>query len=272
MNNSSPLRSFQPFILLVDADNISPDLFHHIIQKIEIWGTITIRRIYGNQDVLLSQKWKELCLQYALQPIPHIGVPGAKNATDIALTVDAMDLLWLHKEHMPQFCLVTGDQDFTALVLRLRSQGCTVYCIGKATKSEALARACTHFLPTEQFSATKVTVLPAANAPQAPATAPDQAQPGTIQPSKTPPQQPLLDLALLQLLLQAVEKICAEKPVEWITLTQLGVMLKQLDNNFHAKAYGYKNLRKLMLSQTTLFENREQGPHLEVRLKQQYSK
>jgi uncharacterized LabA/DUF88 family protein len=126
------------YSLLVDADNTSVDLFPQIMQKIEAWGTMTIRRVYGNQETLLSQKWKDLCLHYALQPIPHIGISGAKNATDIALTVDAMDVLWLYKETITSFCLVTGDQDFTALVLRLRSQGCKVYCIGKPSKAEAL--------------------------------------------------------------------------------------------------------------------------------------
>jgi hypothetical protein len=142
---------YQMFALLIDADNTSVDLFPQMMHYIEVWGTMTIRRVYGNQETLLSHKWKELCLRYALQPMLHLGRPGAKNATDIALTVDAMDLLWLCNESMLSFCLLTGGQDVTALVLRLRNQGCHVYYIGKLSKAEALAKACITFLSIEQL-------------------------------------------------------------------------------------------------------------------------
>jgi len=150
---AEPLRSFThtqllpSFALLIEADNTSIELFPMIMNQVEIWGSVTLRRAYGNQETLLSQKWKELCLLYALQPMGHIGISGVKNATDIALTVDAMDLL--HTQAIRCFCLVTGDQDFTALVLRLRSYGCQVYCIGKPSKADALAEVCTGFVPVE---------------------------------------------------------------------------------------------------------------------------
>jgi hypothetical protein len=132
-SEADPLRSFArptlppSFALLIDADNTSVELFPTIMKQVETWGSVTLRRAYGNQETLLGQKWKDLCLLYALQPMVHIGISGVKNATDIALTVDAMDLL--HTQAIRCFCLVTGDQDFTALVLRLRSYGCQVYCI-----------------------------------------------------------------------------------------------------------------------------------------------
>src|SRR5205807_2530924 len=119
----------------------SADLFPQIIKRAERWGKITVRQVYGNQETLQGRKWKDLCLRYALQPVPHVAISGAKNATDIALTVGAMDLL--HYNDVTTFCLVTGDQDFTPLVLRLRNQDCLVYCIGRPAKSEALSKVCT---------------------------------------------------------------------------------------------------------------------------------
>jgi uncharacterized protein (TIGR00288 family) len=145
MRKQSQSSPSHVFALLIDADNTSIDLFPQMMQHIANWGTVTIRQVYGNHETLLSPKWKEACLQYALQPLVHVGISGAKNATDIALTVGAMDLLY--KEDIASFCLVTGDQDFTALVLRLRSQGCQVYCIGRPSKAEALAKVCTELDP-----------------------------------------------------------------------------------------------------------------------------
>jgi uncharacterized LabA/DUF88 family protein len=251
------------FILLIDADNTSADLFPQIIQKAEMWGIITVRHVHGNQETLLSPKWKALCLQYALQPILHMGISGAKNATDIALTVDAMDLLWVQKEHTPAFCLVTGDQDFTALVLRLRSQGCAVYCIGKTTKAEALTKVCTQFIPIGQFSPSPEVALPKAAPPQKKPLTPKKEKPKVREP------QPPLDPALLQFLIGTIEKLSTEEHGEWISIPRLGARLKLLNPQFQAKSAGYKNLPALIESQTEVFEHRRLGVHLEVRVKKQ---
>src|SRR6266852_1066733 len=193
--------------LLIDADNTSVDLFPQIMKEVEAWGKITMRRVYGNQETLLSQKWKDLCLQYALQPIPHVGISGAKNATDIALTVDAMDLLY--KEAPTSFCLVTGDQDFTALVLRLRSQGYAVYCIGRPSKADALTKVCTQFLSLEQFAPSASSSKKTAKAGTKEAKAVSSA------PLKTGTSH--LDQALTELLTTTVTNLGKAKQLEWIS-------------------------------------------------------
>jgi uncharacterized protein (TIGR00288 family) len=239
---ADPLRSFThpplfpSFALLIDADNTSVELFPTMMKQVETWGSVTLRRVYGNQETLLSQKWKELCLLYALQPMVHIGISGVKNATDIALTVDAMDLL--HTQSIRRFCLVTGDQDFTALVLRLRSYGCQVYCIGKPSKADALAKVCTDFVPVEL-------------------------------PSSPPAKKSPLDSTLTLLLTQAMEELIQEKQLEWVPVPHLGSRLKRLDGTYTAKAYGYKSTPALCQARTDLFETRPGGSHLEVRLRQE---
>ena len=252
-SNKLPMQS-HAFALLIDADNISVDLFPQIMKKVEAWGKITIRQIYGNQETLLSQKWKDLCLQHALQPIPHVGISGAKNATDIALTVGAMDLLY--KESIASFCLVTGDQDFTSLILRLRSQGCQVYCIGRPSKAEALAKVCTEFISVECFSASVVFSQKQVKTTQK-----------RSQPAEVPTSKSHRDPALTQLLTRAAGKIMEEKKLEWVSLPRLGSCLKQLNPQFQAKTYGHKSLPELIKTRTDLFEIRTQGNHLEVRLK-----
>lgn len=239
---ADPVRGFthpphlSSFALLIDADNTSIELFPTIMKQVETWGSVTLRRVYGNQETLLGQKWKDLCLLYALQPMVHIGISGVKNATDIALTVDAMDLL--HTQAIRRFCLVTGDQDFTALVLRLRSYGCQVYCIGKPSKADALAKVSTDFIPVET-------------------------------PSLSPVKKSPLDATLTFLLIQAMEEFIKEKQLEWVPVPHLGSRLKRLDGTYTAKAYGYKSTPALCQARTDLFETRPRDGHLEVRLKQE---
>jgi len=261
------------FALLIDADNTAVESLPKILQKAESWGTLTLRRAYGNQETLFGQKWKDLCLQYALQPMPHLEISGIKNATDIALAVDAMDLL--HTQAMRKFCLVTGDQGFTALVLRLRNYGCLVYCIGKPSKANALARVCTDFFPMEQISEPAISAEMPSNQPitvvqktkvksvppaQKTKTIPKQSPPKKQAANKSP-----LDSTLTLLLTRAATDLIREKKLEWIPVALLGGRLHQIDAKFAAKTYGKKSLPDLCKARTDLFENRPKGNHLEVR-------
>lgn len=254
MRNDPTSTTGESLALLIDADNTSPDVFPQIMQKVEELGKATIRRVYGNTETLLSQKWKDFCLHYALQPVHHVGISGAKNATDIALTVDAMDVLY--KEPVARFCLVTSDQDFTALVLRLRSQGCQVYCIGKPSKADALPKVCTEFISVEQFA--KPTVRPEEIVKEV-----QKELESTSQKTGKPEH----DAALTKLLVHAATKIMAEKKLEWVSVPRLGTCLKVLDTQFKAKTYGYKSLPELVKGRDDIFDVRKQGDHLEVRLK-----
>lgn len=280
------------FAFLIDADNTGVEAFPEIIKKAETWGILTLRRAYGNQEALLGQKWKDLCLQYAVQPMVHLGISGVKNATDIALAVDAMDLF--HTQAIRQFCLVTGDQDFTALVLRLRSYGCQVYCIGKPSK--ALAKVCTAFFSLEDLlepisvvyetlatastlaKKTPAKVATPAKQKQATASTPAKKTPATVAiPAKQKTAQsktevnaakkPVADPHLTHLLIQAMTDIMRETSLEWILASRLGVRTKQLDPQFEAKTYGQKNFPLLCKARPDLFEWRPKGTHLEVRLR-----
>lgn len=287
-NEANPFQSlsqrFVPpaFALLIDADNTAVETFPEIVKKAEIWGTLTLRRAYGNQETLLGQKWKDLCLQYALQPMLHLEISGVKNATDIALVVDAIDLF--HTQAIRQFCLVTGDQGFTSLILRLRSYGCQVYCIGKPSKGAALAKVSTEFfpmsdlleplaaIPETQAKATtparKTQVKATTPAKKTETTAATSAKKKAVQPikaeiAKKSPHDP----DLTHLLIQAMTDLRQEIKLEWIPVARLGGRLKQLNAQFEAKAYGQKTLPTLCKARTDLFECRPKGAHLEVRLK-----
>ena len=254
MNSKASSTQDNSLALLVDVDNTPLDIFPQIMKKVETLGKATIRRAYGNTETLTSKKWKDVCLQYALQPVHHVGVSGVKNATDIALTVEAMDILY--KETVASFCLVTGDQDFTALILRLRSGGHKVYCIGRPSKSEALNKACTEFISTEQL-VNSVSVLEKIT----------KTVKKELHLTRPEAKNPHPNSTLTKLLKEAIKKIMDKKSVEWVLVSQLGSSIKQLDPQFAAKTYGQKSLAELVKTRTDILDVRQQGDELEVRLK-----
>ena len=139
-----------PVALLIDGDNIACDLVGPILIEAGKFGGVVIRRVYGNWAQPSMQRWKEVSQFYSIQQMHHVEVNAyQKNATDIALVVDAMDLLY--KDHIDHFCIVTSDSDYTPLAERLRSEGCFVLGIGRTTTSPSFSRACTTFLTTEQL-------------------------------------------------------------------------------------------------------------------------
>ena len=257
------------FAFLIDADNTSVESFPEMINKAETLGILTLRRAYGNQQTLFGQKWKDLCLHYALQPMIHLGISGVKNATDIALVVDAMDLF--HTQAIRRFCLVTGDQDFTALVLRLRSYGCQVYGIGKPSK--ALATVCNAFFPLGDLREPRsvgreIQDTAATTAKKAQEKAPPSAKQITapFTANDNPAKKSFDDPDLTHLLTQAMTEVMQETSLEWILASRLGARIKQLDPQFEAKTYGQKNFPLLCKARPDIFEWRPKGTHLEIRL------
>src|SRR6266568_7525391 len=112
-------------------------------------GGVTIRRVYGNWSALSMQPWKKSMTLHAIEPRSNLSTKSGHNATDIALVIGAMDLLYQGIRH---FCLVAGDSDYVPLVLRLRQDGCTILGIGMPNALLALREACTRFLSTEQLT------------------------------------------------------------------------------------------------------------------------
>ncbi len=149
--------------LLIDGENTSPEMIMPILTEAGKFGMITIRRVYGKASAL--QSWQNVLTQYALRPIYQTPTSSTKNATDIALVIDAMDLL--HTAQVDGFCLVASDSDYTPLVTRLREAGCLVVGMGKPNAPIALVRACTFFVITEPPAANQFT-SPAPNGSQPP--------------------------------------------------------------------------------------------------------
>lgn len=133
--------------VLIDADNISSHYIKAMMQEVARYGTPTIKRIYGDWTRPNLGSWKKVLLDYALTPIQQFGYTTGKNATDSALIIDAMDILY--GDQVDAFCLVSSDSDFTRLATRLREAGKLVYGIGEEKTPNAFIAACDKFIYLE---------------------------------------------------------------------------------------------------------------------------
>ncbi len=132
------------FAVLIDADNVSPDRFEKIFDEIGKFGVATYRRIYGNWAEYNRNSLKEKLLKYALTPVQQFSYITGKNATDITMVIDAMDILY--KGDVDGFCIVSNDSDFTRLALRLRESGMCVIGMGDDIAPASFRTACTLFM------------------------------------------------------------------------------------------------------------------------------
>lgn len=131
------------FAVLIDADNISSKYAATIFEELEKFGLSTYRRIYGNWSK--SNGWNEgLLLEYSIMPVQQFSYTTGKNATDMAMVIDSMDILYKNK--VQGFCLVTSDSDFTRLAMRLREENMFVLGMGESKTPLALTRACNKFM------------------------------------------------------------------------------------------------------------------------------
>lgn len=131
------------FAVLIDADNISSKFAATIFEELEKYGLSTYRRIYGNWSK--ANGWSEgMLLEYSIMPVQQFSYTTGKNATDMAMVIDAMDILFKNK--VQGFCLVTSDSDFTRLAMRLREENMFVLGMGESKTPVALTRACNKFI------------------------------------------------------------------------------------------------------------------------------
>ena len=129
--------------VLIDADNISSKYAATIFEELENYGLSTYRRIYGNWS--RSNGWTEgILLEHSIMPVQQFSYTTGKNATDMAMVIDAMDILYKNK--VQGFCLVTSDSDFTRLAMRLREENMFVLGMGESKTPQALTRACNKFI------------------------------------------------------------------------------------------------------------------------------
>ncbi len=140
-------ESTRKLAVLIDADNAQPSVIENLLAEIAKYGVANVKRIYGDWTSPQLKGWKEVLLNFSIQPIQQFGYTKGKNATDSALIIDAMDLLY--SEEFDGFCLISSDSDFTKLAARIRESGLSVYGFGEKKTPDPFVAACDKFIYTE---------------------------------------------------------------------------------------------------------------------------
>ncbi|ALS60035.1 Maebl [Pandoraea norimbergensis] len=134
-------------VVLIDADNAAPAIVEGLLTEVAKYGVASVKRIYGDWTKPNLDGWKKCLLEYSIQPIQQFRYTVGKNATDSAMIIDAMDLLYTGR--FDGFCLVSSDSDFTRLASRIREQGLIVYGFGERKTPQPFVTACDKFIYTE---------------------------------------------------------------------------------------------------------------------------
>ena len=137
--------------VLIDADNAQPSTVEGLLAEIAKYGTANVKRIYGNWTDEKLKGWKATLLEHSIQPMQQFAYTTGKNATDSAMIIDAMDLLYTG--NFDGFCIVSSDSDFTRLASRLRESGLVVYGFGEKKTPKPFVAACDKFIYTEVLRA-----------------------------------------------------------------------------------------------------------------------
>ncbi|MHC1728595.1 MAG: NYN domain-containing protein [Syntrophobacteraceae bacterium] len=144
---SSETSAQNRLAVLIDADNANPSITEGLLAEIAKYGIASVKRIYGDWTTPQLGSWKAVLLEHSIQPIQQFRYTTGKNATDSAMIIDAMDLLYTRR--FEGFCLVSSDSDFTRLASRIREEGCLVLGFGEKKTPRPFVSACDRFIFTE---------------------------------------------------------------------------------------------------------------------------
>ena len=223
---TEPISTNESIALLIDADNAPAAKIDFIIAELATYGVVNIRRAYGNWTKSGLSGWEKVLHEYAIQPVQHFDIVKGKNASDMALLIEAMDILYT--KDVGTFCLVSSDCDFTPLVLRLRSDGKQVIGFGDKKAPSPFVASCTRFLYLDDDKRIKKTQHDRA------ATANDLKR----------------DAKLMKMLKNAVESSAGDDG--WATLGAVGTRI-QNQGSFDSRNYGFSKLSGLFAA-IDLFE------------------
>lgn len=230
--------------VLVDADNIPPAKIGAVLTEVAQFGTASVKRVYGDWTKPHLSSWKPVAIEHVIQPMQQFANTIGKNATDSALIIDAMDLLYTRR--FQGFCIVSSDSDFTRLASRIREEGVTVYGFGERKTPEAFRNAC------DQFTYLEVLDQPAAES--APSTA-----------ERVPSPQLRSDTKLISGLRACVKSASGEEG--WATLSAVGLLMRKQQPDFDSRNWGYAKLSELVRATELFVVETPAGGGARVRMK-----
>ena len=212
--------------VLIDGDNVPSAYVKEMMEEIAKYGNPTIKRIYGDWTKPILSKWKNMLLEHAITPIQQYGYTTGKNATDSAMIIDAMDILYSQK--VDGFCLVSSDSDFTRLATRLREAGMNVIGIGEKKTPEPFIVACDKFIYIEILKS-------------------EESEPG-ISKKKTAAKTNVDNITpkTLKLISSTISDLADDDG--WAFLGDVGNLLQKKQPNFDSRNYGFQKLTPLIKS------------------------
>lgn len=210
--------------VLIDADNVPSNQIKEMMEEIAKYGNPTIKRIYGDWTKPQLGKWKSVLLENAINPIQQYGYTSGKNATDSAMIIDAMDILYTSR--VDGFCLVSSDSDFTKLATRLREAGLLVIGMGEKKTPDPFIVACDKFIyleilqkETEDLEDSKEKV-------------------------KSRPQVDKINPKLIRLIAATISDLADDEG--WAFMGDVGNLLQKKQPNFDSRNYGFQKLTPLI--------------------------
>ena len=223
--------------VLVDADNVPPSKVGAVLTEVARFGTASVKRVYGDWTKPQLSSWKPVASEHVIQPMQQFANTVGKNATDSALIIDAMDLLYTRR--FQGFCIVSSDSDFTRLASRIREEGVTVYGFGERKTPEAFRNACDRF--------TYLDVLDEPAGENADATLP-----------RVVPAKLRSDTKLVLGLRTCVTTASGEDG--WANLSAVGQLMRKQQPDFDPRNWGYAKLSDLIrATELFLVETRPAG-------------
>lgn len=211
--------------VLIDGDNIPSAFVKEMMEEIAKYGNPTIKRIYGDWTKPNLSKWKNVLLENAITPIQQYGYTTGKNATDSAMIIDAMDILY--SEKVNGFCLVSSDSDFTKLATRLREAGLVVYGIGEKKTPNPFIVACDKFIYLEILAL-------------------DEEESTDGKPKNKKPNIDKITPKVIRLLRNSVEDAADEDG--WAFMGDVGSLILKKQPNFDSRNFGFEKLTPLFKS------------------------
>lgn len=236
--------------VLIDADNASAKDIENILNELTKYGEATVKRIYGN-FVNQNGSWKQAINNLAIKPMQQFAYTTGKNATDGFMIIDAMDLLYT--DRIDGFAIVSSDSDFTALAIRIKEQGATVYGFGKKQTPEAFRNACSHFTYVENLNGYETPAQPPlVQAKEEPSNIKKEIANSSNKDAVQTKSQTSSNLPL-----DKIKQVFDAHDTEWISVASLGSQWKLLQVDFDPRTYGFKKLGDLVKSYPKVFDVEE---------------
>lgn len=224
--------------VLIDADNASRTAMKDVMAEVAVYGTPTIKRIYGDWTSPNMNSWKSILLETAITPIQQYSYTTGKNSTDSAMIIDAMDILY--SGTCDGFVLVSSDSDFTRLATRLREAGMKVYGMGEKKTPKPFIVACDKFVYIEVIrAAAKQAAEAAKKKEEAQAKKTAKKENKKCQTSSSPAPDEIVEL-----IAESVEDLCEEDGLAH--MGKLGNLLLKKQPDFDPRNYGFSKLSKLI--------------------------